>query len=295
MRSLWIFAVWLGLGALLRAEPGDVEGSHDYPGFPRLYGFTISDFDEDNPSSYDFPVARPLPEDASHIENFRVKGHRYVIRYELSPGNERASRTLIQTQQYYEKLAGIAGFTVQKTGAVGDVTETYYGNKNGRDIWVHLEPGMTVNVLTVVESYGSAQPLAPSRSAATGPEDSLYVDLTRNGRVILPMSFLPGKPDVSSDAQPMIDRVVRIMKRHDDLVLTIEGFTDDAGDALDNQRLSSARAHAVKTLIVAGGIDKKRLVTLGMGGTHPVADNATAEGREKNRRIELVIRGQTTP
>ena len=73
--------------ATLRADPGDVESSRDYAGFPRLPGFIISDYDEDNPAEFDFPAARPLPDDANHVETVHVKGHRYVIRYELSPGN----------------------------------------------------------------------------------------------------------------------------------------------------------------------------------------------------------------
>jgi len=72
----------------LRADTGDVESSHDYAGFPRPPGFVITDYDEDNPAQFDFPVALPLPIDANHIETVRVMGHRYVIRYELSAGKQ---------------------------------------------------------------------------------------------------------------------------------------------------------------------------------------------------------------
>jgi hypothetical protein len=61
------------------------------------------------------------------------------------------------------------------------------------------------------------------------------------------------------------------------------------GDPDDNLRLSAQRALAVQAKVVASGIDKKRLDAVGVGGLQPLADNNTAEGREKNRRIELVI------
>ena len=309
-RILWTFAL---ASATLRADPGDVESSRDYAGFPRLPGFVITDYDEDNPAEFDFPVARPLPIDANHIETFHVKGHRYVIRYELGPGSHAPS--LFQTQQYYEKLAADAGFTVEKTGAVGNVTETFYRAVATREIWVYFEPAITVNVLTIVESIGGASPPPPSlpSAAAASPavpaftptaplpaahapastvnpdDDSLFTDLSVNGRVVLPFVFQPGKDDLDAASQPLIDRVVAMMKRHHDLFLRIEGHTDNTGDPDANLRLSAQRALAVQARLIAARIDKKRLDAVGGGGLQPLADNNTAEGREKNRRIELVL------
>jgi len=69
--------------------------------------------------------------------------------------------------------------------------------------------------------------------------------------------------------------------------LIIEGHTDNSGDAESNQRLSVARARTILDLIVAGGIDAKRLDVQGYGETRPLADNQTPEGRARNRRVEL--------
>jgi outer membrane protein OmpA-like peptidoglycan-associated protein len=297
----------------LRADPGDVESSHDYPGFARLPGFVISDYDEDNPAEFDFPVARPLPIDADHVEMVPVRGHRYVIRYEAGANGQ--DLTLLQTQEYYEKLAAAAGFEVEKTGAVRDVTETFHRVRGSHDIWVYLEPDVAVNVLTVVESSGTAPP-PPRLSAASPPPkapatgagtvsitsaeppvvvtiptaDDLYAALIRDGRVVVPLNFVPGKPDLQADAQAMVDRIVAMMKLHPQLLLRIEGHTDNSGDPEDNLRLSALRALAVQAMLVAGAIDKSRLDAVGVGGLQPLDDNDTAEGREKNRRIELVVR-----
>jgi outer membrane protein OmpA-like peptidoglycan-associated protein len=299
---LWALAL---AAAPLRADPGDVESSHDYAGFPRPQGFIISDYDEDNPAEFDFPAARPLPMDADHVATVHVQGHRYVIRYELGPGSR--APTLFQTQEYYEKLAADAGFTVEKSGAVGDVTETFYRATPTREIWVYLEPAIAVNVLTVMESIRGASPPpprlagttvappAPASEPAMAPpvdpnDDSLYANLGKDGRVILPFVFQPGKDELDAASQPLIDRVVAMMKRHPEVFLRIEGHTDNIGDPDDNMRLSAQRALAVQAMLIAAHVDKKRLDAVGVGGLQPLADNNTAEGREKNRRIELVLR-----
>jgi outer membrane protein OmpA-like peptidoglycan-associated protein len=328
----------------LRADSGDVESSHDYPGFPRPAGFVISDFDEDNPADFKFPIAQPLPDDADHVVTFPAKGHRYVIRYELAPGTR--APTLFQTQRYYEKLASDNGFTIEKSGAVGDVTETFYKATDSHQIWVYLEPAVTANVVTVIESTESALPLPPPRlvvntatlpppptppaplpaptpappglspppepapapvsapqdapipaPAPTAPpapvvdadDDSLYTELNASGRVIVPFVFQPGKDALDESSAPLVTRIVAMMKNHPDLFLRIEGHTDNSGYPEDNLRLSAQRAFAVQAKLVAADVNSKRLDAVGVGGLQPIASNVTAEGREKNRRIELVL------
>jgi outer membrane protein OmpA-like peptidoglycan-associated protein len=274
--------------AQLAADPGDIESSRDYPGFPRLPGLVITDYDEDNPSAFDFPMARPLPADSNHVETVHVKGHRFVIRYELGPNA--ASHSLLQTQQYYEKLASASGFTVEKTGAVGDVTETFRQKKPGHEVWVCLEPSMSVNVLIILESTEVMMPPVSSTIISTAAEDPLYTSLIKDSHVSLSLIFLPGKADISTDSPPLLDRIVKILQLHPDLRLTVEGHTDNTGDPQGDQLLSAQRARAVRALLIADGVDKSRLVAVGLGGTQPIADDTTAEGRAKNRRIEFVVR-----
>jgi outer membrane protein OmpA-like peptidoglycan-associated protein len=119
--------------------------------------------------------------------------------------------------------------------------------------------------------------------------DALFADLSASGRVIVPFTFQPGKDDLDTSSQPQIDRVVAMMKSHPDLFLRIEGHTDNSGDPDVNMRLSAQRALAVQTLIMAAHISARRLDAVGVGGLQPLASNETAEGREKNRRIELVM------
>ena len=70
----------------------------------------------------------------------------------------------------------------------------------------------------------------------------------------------------------------------------VAGHTDNVGDPESNQQLSEERARAVRDYLVAGGIDGDRIESLGYGDRNPVASNATAEGRQRNRRIVLIER-----
>lgn len=77
------------------------------------------------------------------------------------------------------------------------------------------------------------------------------------------------------------------MQRYNDLVVSIDGYTDSKGDEHYNQTLSSSRAKAVMNAIIAEGIDASRLSFKGHGEDNPIASNDTDEGRAKNRRVEL--------
>jgi outer membrane protein OmpA-like peptidoglycan-associated protein len=75
--------------------------------------------------------------------------------------------------------------------------------------------------------------------------------------------------------------------------LRIEGHTDDVGKDKANKKLSQNRADAVKAFLVGVGVDGARLEAVGYGEEKPVADNATDEGKEKNRRVEFNIVGES--
>ena len=73
-------------------------------------------------------------------------------------------------------------------------------------------------------------------------------------------------------------------------IVSIYGYTDSSGNAAKNKELSSKRAFAVRKALIAEGLEKRYVRAYGKGSANPVADNATAEGRAQNRRIEAVIR-----
>lgn len=92
-----------------------------------------------------------------------------------------------------------------------------------------------------------------------------------------------------SESSAQIGNVAAILQAFPNVQLKIGGYTDDSGDAASNLKLSAARADSVMNAIVELGIDAARLKAEGYGPEHPEADNATEQGRQKNRRVSARI------
>ena len=104
--------------------------------------------------------------------------------------------------------------------------------------------------------------------------------------------FNVGKADLLPPAQLALARLSGILSNYPSLHLSIEGYTDSTGAADFNQKLSEKRADSVQTYLAAQGIPTDSMTATGLGPADPVADNSTAAGRQKNRRVEIVISGQ---
>ncbi|WP_300675047.1 OmpA family protein [Desulfoluna sp.] len=105
--------------------------------------------------------------------------------------------------------------------------------------------------------------------------------------VIQGLSFDSGKTLIKVEYLPLLKEVVGVLKANPGTRVSIEGYTDSQGSKVGNQRISEARAKAVQDYLVSKGIGKERLDYKGFGAMNPVADNATADGRRMNRRVEL--------
>ncbi|MFZ4563170.1 MAG: OmpA family protein, partial [Bacteroidales bacterium] len=112
--------------------------------------------------------------------------------------------------------------------------------------------------------------------------------LNKDGFITLNILFDTGKSTIKAESLPIIDQMYQLMNLDAALKVSIEGHTDNAGNAAGNKKLSTDRAKAVMDALAAKGIDKSRMSSVGWGQEKPVADNRTEEGRAKNRRVELV-------
>jgi outer membrane protein OmpA-like peptidoglycan-associated protein len=97
------------------------------------------------------------------------------------------------------------------------------------------------------------------------------------------------KSNLKPEAKVELDRAVKIMQDNPDVVLELQGNTDNVGTDAYNQALGKRRADAVFNYMKAKGINPNRLKTVSFGKGKPVASNATDEGRAQNRRVDLVI------
>lgn len=114
--------------------------------------------------------------------------------------------------------------------------------------------------------------------------DTLVVSFPSN------LMFDTGSSQLHPGSQKSLQEVAGVLKRYPHSDVTVAGHTDSSGDPTRNQRLSEQRADAVKSFLTAEGLDSSRIIVRGYGATQPVASNATPEGRQQNRRVEIQIK-----
>jgi outer membrane protein OmpA-like peptidoglycan-associated protein len=98
------------------------------------------------------------------------------------------------------------------------------------------------------------------------------------------------KAKILSASDTLLDEVVTVLRDNPNVQLVqVEGFTSSEGKAEHNQKLSQERADSVRQWLIDHGVAADRLLAKGYGPDQPIADNATEDGREKNRRVEFAI------
>jgi len=114
--------------------------------------------------------------------------------------------------------------------------------------------------------------------------------LDKDGHVALYINFDTDKTAMKPDSAATVGEIVKLLTSNPNLKLEVQGHTDNAGTPAHNLTLSEGRAAAVVGALMAQGVAMNRLTPKGYGQTKPIADNASEDGRAKNRRVELVKR-----
>lgn len=104
------------------------------------------------------------------------------------------------------------------------------------------------------------------------------------------LTFRLGSADIKESSFESLDKIFSFLKDNNDYNLVVVGHTDSSGSAGFNQTLSENRANAVKNYIASKGINNSRIESSGKGESEPIADNSTAQGREKNRRVTFELK-----
>lgn len=170
---------------------------------------------------------------------------------------------------------------------------------NRRAIKVYMDAKRVANIPNMSEKP------AKVKFFARGPEDNsathlknirmakgavpLYDKLMTEGKIITyGITFDVGKAAIKPQSMGTINEIVGLMKKHPDLKFSVEGHTDNTGNASMNRSLSEARARAVCDQLQQMGIEGTRLAAKGHGMSRPIDSNDSPEGRARNRRVELV-------
>lgn len=113
--------------------------------------------------------------------------------------------------------------------------------------------------------------------------------IAKSGKLdVYGITFATGQATITPASNQVLSDVLAVLTANADWRLRIEGHTDNVGDKAANLKLSNARAAAVAAWLTGKGIDAARVSVAGLGDTQPVADNATEDGRARNRRVVLV-------
>lgn len=135
-----------------------------------------------------------------------------------------------------------------------------------------------------------ACPAEPGMPAGRGcPERKYVVVSAEKVEIHQKLQFAPQQAKVLPPSSPVLDEVAGALKAYPEMKLRIEGHTDAQGDMAQNLHLSRQRAQAVREQLIRRGIDPERLTAEGYGGTRPLTENKTGEGRQRNRRVEFTI------
>ena len=194
--------------------------------------------------------------------------------------------TLQSIVAHAESTASIAGVQVAADGREITLTGTVPTDEmrvRAGAIAMALAGVRTVdNRITVVAPPAPTPPPPAQAAVAQAQINQILLDkriqFETARDVLLPVSI------------PVLQEVASVLAQAPQLSVTIEGHTDNVGNAVTNRSLSEARARAVVRWLGNRGIDRSRLQAAGFGPDRPIAPNTTADGRARNRRVDIIAR-----
>ncbi len=156
------------------------------------------------------------------------------------------------------------------------------------------KPAPTERVVAAPEPKAAVIAVAPPERVVETPAPAKPVPVSEKVTFAAEALFDFDKSVVKPEGRLALDELLRKLKGMNTEVMVAVGHTDSIGTDVYNQKLSLRRAEAVKTYLISVGIEASRIYTEGKGETQPVADNNTAEGRSKNRRVTIEVVGLRT-
>lgn len=121
--------------------------------------------------------------------------------------------------------------------------------------------------------------------------EALNASSTERGLIVMlgDVLFETGKAEVKPNSVGNLDKLSAFLNHYDERQVRIEGHTDNVGSVANNIALSKQRADAVKQYLVENGVSSERITVSGLGESMPVSDNTSVDGRQQNRRVEVII------
>lgn len=271
MKNFLLMLPLLIISLITRAQPEDAGGCKDHPMFNRMPNFYIDNCKQ----NFDNVTVWMSSSNSKDIEGYKTE-----ISYVFDTESGKSAPSFFQIVKNYENSLAKNGV---KRIYLGGTDATLYFKTGTKEVWIQFNaPSSEASeayTLTILEVEAMKQDIQAQE---------MLDALNTAGHVALYINFETGKSEIKPESQKIVDQIAEMLKSSPSLKVSIEGHTDNVGNAASNQTLSENRAKAVVAALIAKGIDKSRLVAKGWGQTKPVADNATDAGKAQNRRVEIV-------
>ena len=264
-----IFSIVLMFASVINGfAQTDSEGCKDHALLSRMPGYYILECTQ-NYNQLDFYDSKG--------QDVKLEGNLTYAWYLFNLESGKPEPSFFQIiKNYSNAIIKIGGRKIYEDNGLG----CYTLNKNGKDYNIKVSCTNSSDFLLYVLE------MEPMKQEITA--NDMLEALNKDGFISLNILFETGKSTIKSESLPVIDQVYQLMNLDKTLKISIEGHTDNVGDAASNKKLSTDRAKSVMDALTAKGIDKSRLSSIGWGQEKPVADNRTEEGRAKNRRVEII-------
>jgi len=269
---LTLIIIFFGSSLASFGQEQDIPGSKNHPLLGRMDNYVIDEYAEYDYDSHEFHDEK----DNEYI----IEGHKWIIGYTLKEGYEPPGQLKVR-KNYINAVKEIGGKILWDRGVYMMVT------LEEKEIWIDLwvdsdgsDYRLTMVEKTVMEQEVQADP------------EALSEDLKTEGHVaIYGIYFEYDSATLQSESEPTLEIIAQMLRQDHALAVYIVGHTDMTGSLEYNMKLSQRRAGSVvNELVNTYGISGNRLQAMGVGPLCPVATNQSEEGRQLNRRVELVER-----
>jgi outer membrane protein OmpA-like peptidoglycan-associated protein len=248
----------------------DAEGCKDHPLFNRMPNYTIRE------CSQNYGIADLAMTDGN---TKTIEGYKTIVTYDFNTEGGKQAYSFYQVVKNYENA--LVKYSVKRIYLASQYA-TLFCKAGGKSIWLGIDAASDVAesyTLTIVEIEEMKQDITAN---------DMLEALKKDGFIALDILFETGKSAIQKESLPIVDQIYELLNTDPSLKISIERHTDNVGDAASNKKLSNDRAKSVMDALVAKGVNKTRLSSVGWGQEKPVSDNRTEEGRAKNRRVEIV-------
>jgi OOP family OmpA-OmpF porin len=275
-RACWMLALSFALLAVpaVAQEPGvDADECKPSPLLTRMTGCGIYECQKKDFDSFDVVINKAG--EAKTLEG--AVDHMKLV----CP----AANSHLQLQRNAEAALRKSGYTIVYSGKHESSNHPVVTAQKGAQ-WIQVQTEQWNEFPTYEQTAVLVKEMAQEMTATA---QAMSDAIAKSGKLdVYGITFATGQAAITPASDQVLSDLFAVLTANADWRLRIEGHTDNVGDKAANLKLSNARAAAVAAWLTGKGIDAGRLSAAGLGDTQPVADNATEDGRARNRRVVLI-------